>query len=117
MERTVDNKPHVLIANLPWGMHCCHFYKTEKDLLEMLVPYFTTGLMNNEFCIWVTSKALGIENARRALKKALPKVDSFLERRQLEIHPYTDWYLGDGAFTSQRVLVGWIDKCNEAQGL
>jgi signal transduction histidine kinase len=114
MEKRVHKEPQDLIANLAWGTHGCHFYKTQKDLLDVLVPYFRAGLLNNEFCIWVTSKPLGIKTAFRSLKRALPKLDSFLERGQLEIHPHADWYGGNGPFESRRVLTGWIDKCNEA---
>lgn len=106
--------PADLIANLPWGTHGCHFYKTQKDLLDLLLPYMRTGLLNNEFCMWVTSKRLGVKDAARALKRVLPRLDSYLERGQIEILPYTRWYLGDGVFESAKVLNGWIEKCNQA---
>ena len=35
MEKRVEKEPHDLIANLSWGTHCCHFYKTPKDLLDI----------------------------------------------------------------------------------
>jgi hypothetical protein len=114
MEEQVYQNPSDLIATIPWGAHCCHFYKTQKDLLDMLVPYMRAGLLNNEFCMWVTSKHLGVKNAARALKRVLPRLDSYLERGQIEIIPYTQWYLGDGAFEASRVLNGWIKKCDEA---
>ena len=25
---------------MPWGTHCCHFFQTETDLLETLIPFF-----------------------------------------------------------------------------
>jgi hypothetical protein len=59
MEERVYQNPAELIATIPWGTHCCHFYKTQKDLLDLLVPYLKQGLLNNEFCMWVTSKHLG----------------------------------------------------------
>jgi PAS domain S-box-containing protein len=114
MQKTAHKGPADLIANLPWGTHCCHFYDTKKDLLDILVPYFRTGLLNNEFCIWVTSKPCDTTDAVRALRKALPKFDSCLRRGQIEILPYTDWYVEDGVFDSQKVLSGWIDKFNKA---
>jgi hypothetical protein len=99
--------PSDLIATIPWGAHCCHFYKTQKDLLDLLVPYMRAGLLNNEFCVWVTSKRLGVKDAARALKRVFPRLDSYLERGQIEILPYTQWYLGDGgAFESAKVLKG-----------
>jgi hypothetical protein len=59
MEERVYQNPAELIATIPWGIHCCHFYKTQQDLLDLLVPYLKQGLLNNEFCMWVTSKHLG----------------------------------------------------------
>jgi signal transduction histidine kinase len=114
MAENAYQSPADLIANLPWGTHGCHFYKTQKDLLDLLLPYMKAGLLNNEFCIWVTSKSLGVKDAARALKRVLPRLNSYLERGQIEIVPYTEWYLGDGAFESGRVLTGWIEKCNDA---
>jgi signal transduction histidine kinase len=114
MQETVCENPAELIANIPWGTHCCHFYKTQKDLLDLLVPYMKAGLLNNEFCMWVTSKRLGVKDAARKLKRVLPSLDSYLERGQIEIIPYTEWYHSEKDFGSGKVLSGWIDKCNQA---
>jgi hypothetical protein len=46
MEKTVAKKATDLIANLPWGTHCCNFYKAKTDLLGILTPYFKAGLLN-----------------------------------------------------------------------
>jgi PAS domain S-box-containing protein len=114
MEEADSNKAAALIADLPWGAHACHFYKTQKDLLDLLVPYFVAGLLNNEFCLWITSKSLAKAAAVRAMKKALPKFSERLERGQMEILPYNRWYLAGGVFDPKRVLTGWVDKCNQA---
>ena len=45
MEKTVARKPTDLIANLPWGTHCCNFYQTKRDLLEMLSSYLRRGVI------------------------------------------------------------------------
>lgn len=42
-----------VVGRMPWGTHFCHFYETREDLLDTLIPYFKTGLENNEFCLWV----------------------------------------------------------------
>jgi len=49
------------LGNVPWGTHFCQFYQTTEDLTDILVPYFKSGLENNEFCFWVTSQPLGVE--------------------------------------------------------
>ena len=63
MQKTVSKKALRLIANLLWGTHCCSFYKTKKDLQEILAPYFKAGLLNGKFCLWVTSKAVDVKDA------------------------------------------------------
>jgi hypothetical protein len=47
VEKTVPKKAVELIVNLPWGSHCCNFYKARTDLLDILTPYFKAGLLNN----------------------------------------------------------------------
>lgn len=32
-----------IMDNLPWGTHLYQFYKTKKDLIDILVPYFNAG--------------------------------------------------------------------------
>jgi PAS domain S-box-containing protein len=83
-------------------------------LIDILVPYFKTGLENNEFCMWVTSQPLEVEEAKEALRKAVHDVDIYLEKGQLEIIPYYYWYVKDGTFDSDRVLNGWIEKLKKA---
>lgn len=103
-----------LIGDLPWGSHFCQFYKTKKDLLDVLIPYFRAGLENDEFCVWVTSDFLTREEALKALKKGVPGFSEHLARGQMEIFPYTDWYLIGGNFDLQRTLNMWMEKHDEA---
>lgn len=104
-----------VIGDASWGTHFCQFYQTQQDLLDLLVPYFKSGLANNEFCMWITSEPLGAGEAEEAMRKALPDLDRYLESGQLEILPHSDWYLKDGIFDSQRVLAGWLDKLERAR--
>ncbi|MGD0627251.1 MAG: MEDS domain-containing protein, partial [Thermodesulfobacteriota bacterium] len=103
-----------IIGNIPWGTHLCFIYETQKDLVDILIPYFKTGLENNEFCMWVTSEPFTEEEVKRAMKKALPDFDQFLKKGQIEIIPYNEWYLKSGRFNSKRVLNGWVEKHNQA---
>jgi len=103
-----------IVGNAPWGTHFCQFYQTKQDLIDILVPYFKAGLENNEFCMWVTSEPLSEEEAKKAMRKAVPNFDQHLRSGQIEIVPHTEWYLKDGAFDLQRVLNTWIDKLSFA---
>lgn len=102
------------IGDVPWGTHACQFYQSKEDLFDMLVPYFKAGLENNEFCLWITSEPLREEEAKEGMKTALPNFHKYLRRGQIEIIAYTQWYLQDGVFNSQRVLNGWVDKLSQA---
>lgn len=103
-----------LVGDLPWGSHFCQFYQTQDDLLETLVPYFRAGLENNEFCVWVTSDFLTEEEARKAMSKGVPGFSKYQAQGQMEIFPYTDWYLKGGHFDLQRTLTMWMEKHEEA---
>jgi len=76
-----------LIGDLPWGSRFCQFYQTKKDLLEIFLPYFKTGLENNELCVWITSRTLGVEDAKKAIKKAVPHFEKYTKNGQMEIIP------------------------------
>lgn len=114
MEKNLRETMIDVIGKVPWGTHFCQFYQTGEDLISILVPYFKAGLENNEFCMWVTSEALNEIAAENSLKKAIPDFNEYKKKGQMEIIPYTEWYLKDGHFDSKRVLNGWIDKLNNA---
>jgi PAS domain S-box-containing protein len=97
-----------LIGSLPWGSHFCGFYQTEKDLLDLLVPYLKTGLANNEFCVLVTSKRFGPEKAKKVLEKAIPHFGKRTREKQIEIVPYNLCRTVKGK--SGRVITAMIDK-------
>jgi len=108
------NSGITLVGDLPWGSHFCQFYQTKKDLLDVLVPYFRAGLESNELCVWVTSDFLTAGDALKALKKGVPDFQGYLEKKQMEIFPYTDWYLKGGSFDLRRTLNMWMEKHDEA---
>ena len=113
MQKEVDARRKFgieLVGNIPWGTHLCQFYETKQDLVDILVPYFAEGLRSNEFCMWVTSPPLEVEEAKKALGEVVPDLDSFITKGQIEILSYDDWYLHEGNFDSGRVLQGWVDK-------
>jgi PAS domain S-box-containing protein len=103
-----------VIGSVPWGTHFCQFYETARDLVETLVPYFRQGLEQNEFCMWVTAAPLQVRQAKAALRAAVPDLDRYIKKGQLEILDYKEWYLTSGKFKSDEVLQGWVDKLNSA---
>lgn len=103
-----------IIGDIPWGTHFCQFYKTNQDLLEILVPYFAAGLKNNEFCMWVTSGPQQTNDAILTLREMVPNLKKYIALGQIEILDYSQWYLQRGKFRPEKVLDGWIKKNDRA---
>jgi hypothetical protein len=103
-----------VVGDMPWGTHFCVFYDTKADLLETLVPYCRAGLQSEEFCLWVVAPPLTEDDARQALKRAVPDFDRYLTDASIEIVAARDWYLHEGKFDLERVLGGWHEKLARA---
>jgi PAS domain S-box-containing protein/putative nucleotidyltransferase with HDIG domain len=99
-----------VISKVPWGTHVCQFYQTKGDLIDILVPYFKTGLNNNELCVWLTSEPLTVEKARASLTGAVRKLNDYIKKGQMEIVNASEWYTKSGKFNSEEVLRRWIEK-------
>jgi hypothetical protein len=82
------------VGDVPWGTHFCHFYQTRQDLLDILIPYFITGLQNNEFCIWIVYDPLDETEARSELIRAFPAATEHFSKGDIEIVPHSVWYGG-----------------------
>ncbi|WP_410507041.1 PAS domain S-box protein [Methanosarcina hadiensis] len=102
------------IGNVSWGAHICQFYRTKEDLMDILIPYLKAGLENNELCVWITPQFLEVEEAKKALIKAVPDLETHLEKGQIEIVPCDDWYLKEGIFNPQRALNNLVEKVNKS---
>jgi PAS domain S-box-containing protein len=103
-----------VIGELPWGSHFCNFFESKEDLLQILVPYFKTGLINNEFCLWITSDPITVAIAYEALRKEIPDFDNYEKKEQIAILPHTDWYLKDNTFVPDIVINGWYQKLRKS---
>jgi signal transduction histidine kinase len=103
-----------VLGDRPWGSHFCLFFDSKSDLLEILVPYFKAGLAHNEFCFWVLADPLNEDDARYALKQAIPASDRHLVDRHMEFMPAEECYLSDGVFNLDRVASEWGARLNGA---
>jgi PAS domain S-box-containing protein len=99
-----------IIGDVLWGARICLFYHNIEELLDILVPYFKAGLKNNEFCLWITSNPLNKDAAQKALRKSVFNLDKYLEKGQIEITPYTEWFFKDGSLNLPRVAETWSKK-------
>lgn len=99
-----------VIGELPWGSHFCNFFESKEDLLQILVPYFKAGLINNEFCLWITSDPITVTIAFEALRKEIPDFDTYEKKEQIAILSHAEWYLKDNTFVPDIVINGWYQK-------
>lgn len=104
MNETMRRSGIDIVGDVPWGAHFCQFYETRQDLIDVLVPYFQEGLAANEFCMWVTSEPLQVDQAYAALRAAVPDLDEHIEKGQIEIldykpvvHPVRPFFRGRGS--------------------
>lgn len=110
MERNLRKTGIDVLGDIPWGTHFCQFYETKEDLLTLLVPYFKTGLENNEYCFWIGSNPFNIEKVVLKLKLSIPFFDEFIARKSFEIIPVTEWYLKQGRFNATEIINKWNSK-------
>jgi hypothetical protein len=102
------------LDTVAWGTHLCLFYKSTAELRQLLTHYFQAGLANGECCVWITSPSLPEGDALEALQLSMPRVRDYLGTGQLEILPYTQWYVDNGIFRSDAILTAWLTKLHNA---
>ncbi|MBN1188639.1 MAG: PAS domain S-box protein [Dehalococcoidales bacterium] len=103
-----------IIGSVPWSTHFCQFYQTKEDLLDIIVPYFKAGLQHDELCVWILSDSISERDAREALEKKIPDIERYFKSGEIQLFPYTDWYLKSGSFCMEEVLDAWIEKLDGA---
>jgi hypothetical protein len=96
--------PEIANLNLRWGDRVCHFYRTEDDLVALLLPYFQQGLAEGERCIWLAQDE---EASRKARQTIAALADTQYSPDQLEVADANDWGRDVEAWTraEQRSLV------------
>jgi DcmR-like sensory protein len=80
--------PALAELNLRWGERVCHFYRSEEELLLLLLPYFRQGLADGERCVWLTRDDAGSDKARQAIAAL---ADSQYSPDQLELTDAQEW--------------------------
>lgn len=103
-----------LVGAVSWGFHLCLFYRSQEDLLEILLPYIKAGLKENDQVIWITSEPLPLEKLEKILRKEIPGFDQLRKKGQLELYSTQEWYFPKGIFLVEEVLNRWQEKEKEA---
>lgn len=92
--------------------HVCHFYSDRQDLLDILIPFFKEGLEAGEFCLWGADEPLTKEDAMGELKKAVPNLEDYIDKGQLEIFAAGELY--QGRLDSQRTYDRFMKILHDA---
>lgn len=98
-----------LIGNISWGTHISQIYSSSRDFAKVLAPYIKAGLENNELCVWIYSQNINYEEAKAVLQTSVDCIDMYIEKNQLLLKPYTQWYIIDNSFNDLRLNQQWID--------
>jgi len=98
------------------GTHLCVFYQSPEDLLEILVPYVKTGLLNNELCVVVRNRKDDFSRAEfeTRLRADLPELDRFIAKGALEFVDTEQVYGGIGRFDVDVTRQFWRRKSEHA---
>ena len=57
---------------ISWGSHLCTFYRSARELHQVVSSYVGAGLEDQESCVWVLPPSLTISNAVTELRQDIP---------------------------------------------
>ena len=72
------------VGDLSWGNHFCVFYASQRELLDVLVPFIKAGLELNERCLWEIRGPLTQAEAKTALSQAIADFAKYESLGQIE---------------------------------
>jgi hypothetical protein len=115
---TSEHAPSGLAAlpSLAWGSHVGQIYNSAGDLRETLVPYFRAGLENNERCLWLTDAPFDANDARDALRAAIPDFDQRERQGQIEIQITQAFYDTRRPLDPTALVAGLLQRERQALG-
>ncbi len=99
-----------IVREVPWGTHFCYFYLAKEDLLDLLIQYFKLGLENNEFCVWILSNDISIQEAHDLSREKIPDFQKYLKKKQFDIIPFEKFLIRDGTLNSDKAIKNWVQK-------
>ena len=114
MDKSLSKSGISTIGDIYWNARFCLFFQTSEDLTGILIPYFQSGLENNEYCLWIIAEPLDLTLAREKLQQSIDNIDEYLHSGQMEIVSYSDWYFTGGKLDLQKTTVKLANKVEKA---
>jgi PAS domain S-box-containing protein len=96
-------------------VHFSLFYKTPRDLLDAIVPYFAAGLDAGELCLWAPTEPSIEQGAFDALRGCVRDFDGHLSKGDLHTFQYKDLFLSEGVLDVERALAEYKTWENRAR--
>jgi hypothetical protein len=96
------------------GDHTCVFYRTQKDLMRVLIPYIADGLRRNERCFCAQKPEI---LKQLVFDLCFLGIDAHkeIERGALELHREDETYFPNGRFEPQALMDMLIHAMGDAK--
>lgn len=114
MDDTLRDSGIEQLGRIPWGTHISQIY-TSKDDFPLPASFIKAGLLNNELCVWIHAQNASGGEIARLIELQAGDIGGYIERGQLIILSYRDWYCNDNvSFNEVRVSAQWVDLVKRA---
>lgn len=103
-----------LMHDVEPGKHFYQFYKSEEDLIKVMLLYWQSGIDKGDFCFWVVPDFMTVKKAREILSSQLKNFHNHELLGGFELVPHIAWY-GDGeTFDGDATTAKYEQKITEA---
>ena len=103
------------VGDIAWGTHFCHFFETNDDLCDTVVPYFRAGLEDNELCFWLLSDLTRAQCADAWRQRVTIDIDRHIENGSLLFQDANEWYRHEGVIDVRSLRTAWDKLLLHAQ--
>jgi PAS domain S-box-containing protein len=115
MSGSLRNSGIAPVGPIAWGTHFCHFFETNDDLCDTVVPYFAAGLEAHELCFWLLSDLTPAQCVDEWRRRATIDIESHVSKGALIFQTANEWYRREGVLDVQSLRVAWDRLLVQAQ--
>ncbi len=109
MKKKLRNTGIDVVGAVPWGVHMGCFYDSTKDLMNILSPYISAGLENNELCICVYGCGINVNKITKMLAAAGIDIEENRTKGRLLFLPCNEWLIDGYFFDDIYISKKWND--------